>query len=155
MAIRHLKHRYLIKKQFLEEKWLITSDFFLFQEFQISHLFDGDFSCLDSFKYPKCMMERSWKIIILFSFSFFHSFFFFLFRLGTLIVGDANLMAMWTVLTGFFWSKVICVVPVNGKGFSQIWIILELLAQSVSGCPSQKVWVRLNCLGEMESLAFG
>ena len=58
MAIRHLKQKYLIKEQFLEENELITSDFF-FQEFQISRFFNGDLSCLDSFKYRKCMMERS------------------------------------------------------------------------------------------------
>ena len=59
MDIRYLKHEYLIKKQFLEENELNTSEFFLFREFQISRFFDGDSSCLDLFKYPKCMMERS------------------------------------------------------------------------------------------------
>ena len=38
MAIRHLKHNYLIKEQFLEENELITSDF-LSREFQISRVF--------------------------------------------------------------------------------------------------------------------
>ena len=60
MAIHHPKREYLIKKQFLEENELNTSEFFfLFREFQISRFFDGDSSCLDLFKYPKCMMERS------------------------------------------------------------------------------------------------
>ena len=58
MAIRHLKHRYLIKEQFLEENELNTSDF-LSREFQISRFFDEDFSRSDLFKYPKCMMEKS------------------------------------------------------------------------------------------------
>ena len=70
---------------------------------------------------------------------------FILFRLGTLIVRDAHLMAMWTVLTRFFWvqsglccsyqrkrvlvrfglswsfwPKVFHVAPIKEKGMSQI-----------------------------------
>ena len=41
------------------------------------------------------------------------------------------------MLTRLFWIKVICVVPVNGYGFSPIGIVLGLLAQRGSGCPSQ------------------
>ena len=37
-------------------------------------------------------------------------------------------------------------VPVKGKGFSQIWIILELLAQSGSSCPNQEKKYELDWL---------
>ena len=66
---------------------------------------------------------------------------FFLFRLGTLIVGDADLMCCNNTnsLDRLFWIRdVSCGIPVKGKGFSQIWIILGLLAQNGSGCPGQR-----------------
>ena len=88
--------------------------FFLFREFQISRLFDGDFSYLDSFKYPKM---HDGKIIILFPF------FPFLFRLGTLIVGDANLACCNNVncLNRFLWIRDgSCDVPVKGLDFNQV-----------------------------------
>ena len=78
MAIRHLKHRYLIKEQFLEEHELNTSEFFSFSRV-------SDFSLLLwgflLFGFIQISQMHDGKIIILFSF------FSFLFRLGTFIVG--------------------------------------------------------------------
>ena len=73
---------------------------------------------------------------------------FILFRLGTLIVGDANLMAIWTVLIEFFWSKVVCIVLVKRQGFTQIWTVLVFLAQngyiaSVKGKDFSQIWTNL------------
>ena len=45
---------------------------------------------------------------------------------------------IWIVLTGLFWSKVICVVPVKRKSFNQIWTLWILLAQSGSCCLSER-----------------
>ena len=127
MAIRHLKHKYLIKEQFLEENELITSDFsfsrisdflllwwgfLLFGFIQISQMHDGN-------------------IIILFPFFFFS----FLVRNP-----DCGGMPTWwwcrLFWQGFFGSKVVQIVPVKRKGFTQIWTVLIFLAQSGSGCPS-------------------
>ena len=63
------------------------------------------------------------KIIILFS--FFH--FFFLLKLGTLIVGDSDLAFCNNVncLDRFFWIRDgSCGVPVKGQSFNQVWTVL-------------------------------
>ena len=60
------------------------------------------------------------KIIILFPF------FSFLFGLGTLIVGDADLMCCNNTnsLDRLFWIRdVSCGIPVKGKGFNQVGLI--------------------------------
>ena len=60
---------------------------------------------------------------------------------------------MWIILTGLFWSKVICVVPVKRKSFNQIWTLWIFLAQSGSCCPSERkafsqVWTILELLAQ-------
>ena len=140
MAIRHPKHGYLTKEQFLKKNWLITLDFSFSRFSSFSFLWWGfilfpwySFACLDLFKYLERMMEKN--IILFFIISFFYSFF----LLGILVVKGMPtwcIPTMWIVLIGFFWSKVICVVLVNGYGFSQIGIVLGLLAQRGSSCPN-------------------
>ena len=78
------------------------------------------------------------NIIILLFFSFFSIPLFFL--LGTLVVKGMPtwcIATIWIVLIGFFWFKVVHVVPIKGKGFSQIWTVLVLLAQGGSCCLGQ------------------
>ena len=141
MALRHLKHRYLIKEQFLEEKWLITSDFFF-----------------ESFKFLVSLMGISlvwiysnipnawWKDHN----SFFH---FFLFRLGTLIVGgcplDGNVDCFDKVLLGTKWFKLFLSKERVLLRLGLSWDFWSKVFQVVP--VKRKVWVRLNCFKAMKS----
>ena len=135
MVIRHSKHGYLIKKQFLEENEYALRFFFL-ENFRFFVSLIGIFLI---WIYSN-ILNAWWKYHN--SSSFFISFFFYsFFLLGTLVVKGMTtwcIATMWTVLTGFFWSKVVHVVPIKRKSFSQIWTILVLLAQGGSCCPGQR-----------------
>ena len=74
------------------------------------------------------------KIIILFLF------FSFLFRLGTLIVGDADLVCRNNVncLDRFFWIKDgSCGIPIKGQSFNHIWTCLGLFGPKWFILPSE------------------
>ena len=151
MAIRHLKHRYLIKKQFLEEKWLITSDFFSFSRV-------SDFSFLWwgflLFGFIEISQMHDGKIIILFPFFFL--------KLGTLIVGDVDLAFCNNVncLDRFFWIRDgLCGVPVKGQSFNQVWTVLGLFGLKgfrlpqwrevlVKGKGFSQIWIILKLLAQ-------
>ena len=129
MAIRHLKHEYLIKKQFLEENELITSDFSFSRISDFSFLWWGFLL----FGFIQISQMHDGKIIILFSF--------FLFRLGNLIVGDADLACCNNVncLDRFFWIRNgLCGVPVKGQSFNQVWTCLGLFGPKEFKLPSER-----------------
>ena len=130
MAIRHLKHKYLIKEQFLEENELITLDFSFSKNFKFLVSFIGT-----SFVWIYSNIPNAW-------WKDHNSFSIFLFRLGTLIVGgywlDGNLYCFWH---GFFGPKWFVLPESREKSMNQIGLTW---GNGKSGfwvmCPWMSIW---------------
>ena len=130
MAIRHLKHEYLIKKQFLEENELITSDFFFFENFRFLASLMGI-----SLVWIYSNIPNAW-------WKDHNSFSIFFFRFRNL---DCRGMLTWCIvatnvncLDRFFWIRNgLCDVLVKGQSFNQVWTCLVFLARKGSSCPNE------------------